>query len=218
MEEIVCVFDKALYVKAIETKWKNSEVFKKVVICMGAFHTLCNLLSIIGKRFASAGLTDLAVESSIIADGSITSVLEGRHYNRGVRFCKLVYEALLRLAWTGFYSWLEEYHGGNIRHIRETIKAVRTLHNDVCQDKLEFALENASVSVILTHFLQYLDELHYTRRQLASFWTSFLDLAGILLDLIRASREGNWPLYMSGINRMIPWCFAYDKLNYARYS
>ena len=103
----------------MEIKWKNSEVFKKVVIRMGAFHTLCTLLSIIGERFASAGLTDLAVESGIIAEGSITSMLEGRHYNRGVCFCKLVHEALLRLAWTGFYSWLEEYHGGDVRHKRD---------------------------------------------------------------------------------------------------
>lgn len=217
LEEIVCVFDQALYAKAMEIKWKNNEMFEKVVIRMGAFHTLCNLLSIIGKRFASAGLRDLAVESGIIAEGSITSVLEGRHYNRGVRFCKLIYEALLRLAWTGFYPWLEEYHGGDVRHLRETITAVKTLHTDISQDNLESLLENESVLIILTHFLQYLDELRNTRGQLASFWTSFLDLAEILLDLIRASREGNWPLYKSGINRAIPWCFAYDKQNYARY-
>lgn len=217
LEEIVCVFDQALYAKAMEIKWKNSAMFAKVVIRMGAFHALCNLLSIIGKRFASAGLRDLAVESGIISEGSITSVLEGRHYNRGVRFCKLMYEALLRLAWTGFYPWLEEHHGADVRHMRETTAAVRTLHADVNQDNLESVLENESVLVIFTHFMQYLDELRHTRGQLASFWTSFLDLAGILLDLIRASREGNWPLHISGINRMIPWCFAYDKQNYARY-
>lgn len=217
LEEIVCVFDQALYAKAMEIKWKNTEMFEKVFIRMGAFHTLCNLLSIIGKRFASAGLRDLAVESGIIAEGSITSVLEGRHYNRGVRLCKLVYEALLRLAWKGFHPWLEEYHSGDVKHMRETITAVGTLHADVSQDNLESVLANESVLVILAHFVQYLDELRNSRGQLASFWTSFLDLAGILLDLIRASREGNWPLYNSGINRMIPWCFAYDKQNYARY-
>ena len=81
------------------------------------------------------------MKSGIIAEGLITSVLEGRHYNQVVCSCKLVYEALLRLAWTGFYSWLEEYHGGDVRHIIETIKAVGTLHDDVCQDKLEFLLE-----------------------------------------------------------------------------
>ena len=39
----------------------------------------------------------------------------------------------------------------------------------------------------------------------------------ILLGLIRASREGNWQLYLFAIRKMIPWCFAYDRLNYARY-
>ena len=39
----------------------------------------------------------------------------------------------------------------------------------------------------------------------------------ILLGLIRASREGNWELHMASIRAMIPWCFAYDKQNYAQY-
>ena len=190
LEEIVCVFDQTIYAKAMEVKWKNTEMFEKVFIRMGAFHTLCNLLSIIGKRFASAGLRDLAVESGIIAEGSITSVLEGRHYNRGVRLCKLVYEALLRLGWKGFYSWIEKHHSGDDKHMRETIEAVGILHADVNQDNLEAVLTNESVQVILAHYVQYLDELRHSRGQLASFWTSFLDLAAILLDLIRVSREG----------------------------
>ena len=127
LDEIVCVFDQALYAKAMEIKWKNGEIFQSVVIRMGTFHTLCNLMSIIGKRFASAGLRDLAVESGIIAEGSITSVLEGRHYNRGVRLYKLLYEALLRLAWKGFYLWLAEHHSEDGRHIEETITSHENL-------------------------------------------------------------------------------------------
>uniref|UniRef100_H3B9B4 Uncharacterized protein n=1 Tax=Latimeria chalumnae TaxID=7897 RepID=H3B9B4_LATCH len=81
---------------------------QKIVLRMGVFHTICNLLSIIGKRYGDAGLRDLAVESGVIAEGSITSVLEGRKYNRGVCLHKLVYEALPRIACKGFYPWLEE--------------------------------------------------------------------------------------------------------------
>jgi len=43
---------------------------------------------------------------------------------------------------------------------------------------------------------------------------SYLDMVEILLEMIRASREGNWPLHLHAI-RMIPWCAAYDKVNYA---
>ena len=39
----------------------------------------------------------------------------------------------------------------------------------------------------------------------------------ILLGLIRASREGDWMLHLASVRAMIPWCFAYDRLNYARY-
>ena len=34
---------------------------------------------------------------------------------------------------------------------------------------------------------------------------------------MRASREGDWDLHLHSIRMMIPWCFAYDKVNYSRY-
>lgn len=94
IDEIVCVFDQALYAKAAEIVWKHPIQFKPVVLRMGVFHTLLNLISIIGKRFGSAGLRDIAVECDIISEGSVLGVLGGRSYNRGVRLCKLVYEAV----------------------------------------------------------------------------------------------------------------------------
>ena len=74
---------------------------------MGIFHTICNLLSILGKRFQDAGLKDLCVQSGVIVKGSVTGVMEGRKYNRAVRLYKLVYEAMMRFAWKAFLPWLE---------------------------------------------------------------------------------------------------------------
>ena len=65
--------------------------FKNIILRMGEFHTICYLLSTIGKRFQDAGLHDLCVESGVIAGGSITGVMEGRKYNRAVRLHKIVY-------------------------------------------------------------------------------------------------------------------------------
>ena len=60
---IVCVFDQALYAKAIEITWKHVDKFKNIILRMGVFRTVCNLLSTIGKRFQDAGLRDLCVQS-----------------------------------------------------------------------------------------------------------------------------------------------------------
>ena len=63
-------------------------------------------------------------------------------------------------------------------------------------------------------FHRYLDHLRYNNGNLSTFWMSYID---IVLGLLRSSREEDWSLHLSSIREMIPWCFAYDHLNYARY-
>ena len=46
---------------------------------------------------------------------------------------------------------------------------------------------------------------------------SYVNMVETMLQLIRASREQNWNLHLSAIRAMIPWYFAYDKLNYTCY-
>ena len=48
-EDIVIVFDLAIYAKAAEIIWKRQEEMNKVVIRMGDFHITCTLLAVIGK-------------------------------------------------------------------------------------------------------------------------------------------------------------------------
>ena len=46
---------------------------------------------------------------------------------------------------------------------------------------------------------------------------SYVDMIEVLLRLIRATREGNWSMRLSSLREIVPWCFAYDNINYARY-
>ena len=64
---------------------------------------------------------------------------------------------------------------------------------------------------------KYLDHLRNSNGKLSNSWMSYLDIVEILLNLLRASREGHSELHLSAIRKMIPWCFAHDNLNYARY-
>ena len=63
----------------------------------------------------------------------------------------------------------------------------------------------------------YIKFLRCGSGNLSTFWMSYMDMIEILLGLIRASREGGWMLHLASVRAMIPWCFAYDRLNYARY-
>ena len=48
-----------------------------------------------GQRVQDAGLRDILSETDLIAEGSVSSVLDSNMYNHGVRAHKLIYEALL---------------------------------------------------------------------------------------------------------------------------
>ena len=51
LKSIIVVFDEAIYSKAVEIIWKHEDLFSDIVPRLGAFHTICVLLSVIGKRF-----------------------------------------------------------------------------------------------------------------------------------------------------------------------
>ena len=69
--------DQALYSKACDDAWKHKDPYAEVLLGLGTFHTIFNLLSIIAKRFQDAGSRDICTESRIIAEGSVSGVLEG---------------------------------------------------------------------------------------------------------------------------------------------
>ena len=88
-QNVIVVFDQAIYAKALEVIWQNQLTFQRFVVRMGSFHTICSFLAAIGKRFGDAGLGDVVTESEIVGSGSVAAVLEGRHYNRALRTHKV---------------------------------------------------------------------------------------------------------------------------------
>ena len=137
LNAIVVVFDQAIYAKAMEIKWKHSEHFKDIIVRMGAFHTICTLLGIIGKRFQDAGLRDQCVESQVIAEGSVSGVMEGRKYNRAMRLHKLVYEALMRQVWSRFQKWVAEKHDEKTSLVDEMFSGLQSLRDNVCKSEFQ---------------------------------------------------------------------------------
>ena len=91
------------------------------------------------------------------------------------------------------------------------------MHDNICAASLQSCLANESYQRVMNLWKSYLDSLMHDRGDLASFWMMYIDMVEILLWLIRADREGDWSLHLASIKEMIPWCFALDKTNYARY-
>ena len=156
LDQIVVVLDQGLYAKACEVTWKNRELYEKIILRLGTFHTICNLLSIIGKRFQDAGLSDVCIESGILAGRSVCGVMEGKVYNRAVRIHKYIYEALMRLVWKQFVPWLTVNHADKVGKLRVLQVKVSDMVNEVELRQCESILNSDPFKEIHLIWMQYL--------------------------------------------------------------
>lgn len=51
---------------------------------MGMFYIVLNFLAIIGKKYLNSGFEDLLIELGVYVVGTISVLMKGKLYNRGV--------------------------------------------------------------------------------------------------------------------------------------
>ena len=107
-------------------------------------------------------------------------------------------------------------HGTEVHHLEELLYRISTFHDVVSRTSFTKLMDDASCTRILLLFHEHIDTIR-TDIPLTAFWMSYHDVTQIMLGLLRATREGDWLLHLASIRAMIPWRFAYDKVNYARY-
>ena len=63
---------------AYDVQWDKPEKYAKLVIHLGAFHTMCSYMGSIGKMMTGSGFEDVLIESGLYASGSIDKVMSGK--------------------------------------------------------------------------------------------------------------------------------------------
>lgn len=100
---------------------------------------LMTLLAIIGSHLGDAGLRDVVVQSEVISEGSIDSVLSGKHYNRAVILHNIMYEAIAQLLVHDIESSLCE---NDLEMLNEQKTQVEQLKLNLCQEEMEKILKS----------------------------------------------------------------------------
>ena len=88
--------DEMVYSKLCHIIWKNTELYKCIVILMGGFHQLRVKHRLIYKRFSYIGIKDWCVDAGVIAPSSAAQAVVGRHYYRCMRLHKECFDALVQ--------------------------------------------------------------------------------------------------------------------------
>jgi hypothetical protein len=212
--QCVVACDLGIYQIARKVKELEPDLFKETVVRIGVFHLHMKFIEVIGDRFGRAGLEELLSRSGLYGENTVKMILLGKAYNKAVRSAKLVYEVCFRLIFAEFAKEME-----NMEFVENLHKAAHVFisHYDSSDNRSE-ALKRLTeackqLSVKLAAFICK-KSLHSSTFM---FWAELWKMLGILLRLIRADRECNFGLHLSAVAECLPYMFAFDKHNYARW-
>ena len=177
-------------------------------------------LACLGKIFGDRGLLSILSDSQVYAEATARLLIQGKHYSRGVRAMKLVQEALVRLFFIGMIAWAEQ------NRVQFLTQEARTLLNDIQQ---AFGIRNKELATELieefeSNHLRNVTEVFELfrdvgRKQSATFayWDTFVNGTDILLQLLRAEKDGDFELHLITVSQTIPWLYAAGRNNYSKF-
>ena len=214
--------DQQLYAVAQQVKWTMPDDLDANILRLGGFHTLCCFIACIGKFWGDAGLLDLLVDSEVYAACTADQMLAGKQFNRAVRGLTLVYEALTALQLSAMIQWCQDKERTKSipECVWEQMSKVQQKFQNEDNETLKCSVKELE-DVVARYMLPLLSQFQAwgsAQSPTFSFWSHFCNVTQILLHNIRAEREDKWDLHLHTHRAMVPYFFAANRQNYARWS
>jgi hypothetical protein len=208
--------DEKVYSIAKMIQLRRPEEFKCIVLCLGTFHTEKNLLKCCGRSIEGSGAEHVWLETGIYGPSVIkTSILNAGHYARSLDAQKILAEAMQRLLLKEFFT-----STGVDKYVREfkLLASLRSATKSGARERSKKLLDQFKASS--TQLMSDLDEFIESRvkeYENFKFWCQYLSRFQVVLDLLRADREGSWDLHLDAMQRALYEFAAWDCTNYLRW-
>lgn len=209
-QSISVSYDLAIAKVAMQIQSVEKPVYDNLFIHLGAFHIMFAYFKAIGKFIAGCGLMNIAVDSELLASGSVDSFLAGKHFNR----CKRLHPLMsLGLEIMNFQLFLEKEKitvGDELR--------TELLHFNKGILQATDILENPVMSELMTSYLAHREAcLNGSFGKTAQFYMSYIYLINYYHMLSRSIRTGDFALFKYILPKITNLFFVFNQPNYARW-
>ena len=187
---------------------KESPKLDNVFMHLGTFHIECAFYKDIGTFIDGSDLTNVLVDSEIIANGSLKGFLSGKNYNRCKRVHQIMSLSLQKL------------------HFEEFLNAENIIVSEkVTSYLLEFEKKPSENPMINHDKTLLLMEKYqtYTKKTLAGhfgktaqYHSIYIDMVNLYHILVKSVRTGNLEMYIYALSRIVNFFFLFNHQNYSR--
>lgn len=203
---IQVTYDLAIAKIALQIQATETPKFDNLFIHLGPFHIMMAYFKAIGKVISDCGLTNVMVESNLLANG----FLDGKHFNRCKRLHPLV---ALDLEILHFKSFLQE---DNMILTDDMIEEVKRLQN--CEIS-SFKVENEDLKELMNNYDIYKQQsLNGEHGKTVQFYLIYVNLIHHYFNLSRRIRTGDFDLFKLVLPKINNLFFICNQQNYARWT
>ena len=123
-----------------------------------------------------------------------------------------VCEALMRLKFEAFLSWLDRTENFEVYKQRMEAEEVTRINTNVNHETFQ------QVSRKFQRIIDLFDQFHKLTSNkgdyvMTSFCNSYLEMVQTLCDFSKAIKIGDWDLHLHSSKKMLAWLHAYDQFN-----
>lgn len=207
---IQVTYDLAIARIAYQIQSTKKPEFDNLFIHLGGFHIMMSHFKAVGKFIDGCGLTDIMVESELLAGGSVNGFITGKHFNRCKRLHPLVSLGLRILFLENFLKRRE------IQLTHDVIQVVQEFQSKKLTDT--FFSDNRELNKILTEYAEHEQKiLTGDFGKTAQFYAMYITFIDHHLTFSRSIRTGDFELYKFIIPKLINLFFTFNHVNYARW-
>ena len=196
--------------------WKTAEIIidasqnsnlKEIVLLLGCFHTLLNLLGAIGTLMEKTGLQDIL--ETVYGETAVGHMLSGKAVQRAIRGHLLDEKCLQNLL-------VSESAKDNPEIVSLLNKA-----EELCSSLFigETTLESAARSEVLMQLEQEMEKKKsglVQKSKTSQLWLNCQRMVEIARSLFKADRTGSWLMNLQAVSCCLPVFAAASHFNYLR--
>ena len=170
-------------------------------------HLTMAFLASIGKIIGDGGLHNILTSSDVYAAATANQMLQGKQAH-GIRGVRLAHEALSHMFLTSAEAfatknslpWLTDETKQLVHDLEQSFKSKDATASATISQKAE----DMSPQSVLNTIALFRKE---GRQHSATFayWNRFLESGNILLRLLRADREANFPMHIQAVIEIVPF-------------
>lgn len=176
-----------------------------------------SLFKVIGKLVEDCSLTQIMVNAGLLASGSVSSFLTGKHFNR----CKRLHPLIeLTIEILHFEFFLENEDLTLSAECFEFLKKIQKFESAEDSENLISykPVDNEEILNLLTRYDTFRQKtLEGHHGETPKFYLIYLEMVNNYLILERSIRKGDIELYKHILPTLTSLFFAFNHQNYARY-